>query len=112
MHCFLHLSGKADFSQVTDLTWEQLEHLENENWHLLSEVGEVRNKLKKQLLTEDCLKDNEDMLQFYAGLPNFSVLMGLLEVQKEGMGRTSRNSLTLFQEMLIFLIWLHLNVPV
>ncbi|KAL1473040.1 hypothetical protein MTO96_038970, partial [Rhipicephalus appendiculatus] len=94
--------GKADFSQVADLTMEQLEHLENENRHLLSEVGEVRNKLKKQMITEDCLKENEDMLQLYTGL---------LEVLKVGMTRTSRNSLTLFQEMLIFLIRLRLNVP-
>lgn len=104
-------SGKVDFSHVTDLTMEQIEHLENENRHLLSEVGEVRNKLNKQMLTEDCLRENEDMLQFYTGLPNFSLLIALLEVLKEGMARTNRNSLTLFQEMLIFLIRLRLNVP-
>ncbi|XP_049524116.1 uncharacterized protein LOC119453449 [Dermacentor silvarum] len=103
--------GKADFSHVTELTMEQIEHLENENRHLLSEVGEVRNKLNKQMLTEDCLRENEDMLQFYTGLSNFSLLMALLEVLKEGMARTNRNSLTLFQEMLIFLIRLRLNVP-
>ncbi|XP_075550809.1 uncharacterized protein LOC142584582 isoform X2 [Dermacentor variabilis] len=102
--------GKADFSHVTDLTMEQIEHLENENRHLLSEVGEVRNKLNKQILTEECLRENEDMLQFYTGSSNFSLLMALLEVLKEGMAHTNRDSLT-FQEMLIFLIRLRLNVP-
>ncbi|XP_077492149.1 uncharacterized protein LOC144103257 [Amblyomma americanum] len=103
--------GKADFTQVTDLTMEQIQHLENENRHLLSELGEVRNKLNKQGLTEDCLRENEDMSQLYTGLPNFTLLMALLELLKEGMAHTSRNSLTLFQEMLMFLIRLRLNVP-
>nr|XP_054919818.1 uncharacterized protein LOC126516758 [Dermacentor andersoni] len=61
--------GKADFSHVTDLTMEQIEHLEERE-----------------------------------SAPALRVL-------KEGMARTNRNSLTLFQEMLIFLIRLRLNVP-
>ncbi|KAH6921262.1 hypothetical protein HPB50_027752 [Hyalomma asiaticum] len=33
--------GKVDFSHVNDLTMEQIEHLENENRHLLSEVQRI-----------------------------------------------------------------------
>ncbi|XP_070379368.1 uncharacterized protein [Dermacentor albipictus] len=63
------------------------------------------------VLSEDILKTREDMVQFYTGLPNFALLLVLFNLLKEGATHTSRNSLTAFQEMVIFLMRLRLNTP-
>ncbi|XP_072146248.1 uncharacterized protein [Dermacentor andersoni] len=86
-------------------------HLEEENRHLLSELRDAKQELSMHVLSEDILKTREDMVQFYTGLPNFALLFVLFNLLKEGATHTSRNSLTAFQEMVIFLMRLRLNTP-
>ncbi|XP_065302248.1 uncharacterized protein [Dermacentor albipictus] len=112
-HRFLLKSVKieADFIHVTELTMAHIGQLEEENRHLLSELRDVKQELSMHVLSEDILKTREDMVQFYTGLPNFALLLVLFNLLEEGATHTSRNSLTAFQEMVIFLMRLRLNTP-
>ncbi|XP_077547468.1 uncharacterized protein LOC144159692, partial [Haemaphysalis longicornis] len=102
---------KANFGQTTDLTMLDIKLLEEENCRLLAEVVETKKKLSTHMLTEDCLKERPDMVQFYTGLPSFTILFALYTLLEVSVSHTSRNALTKFQEMIVFLIRLRLNVP-
>lgn len=82
-----------------------------ENCCLLAEVVDTKNKLSTHMLTEDCLKERPDMVQFYTGLPSFTILTALYTLLEVSVSHTSRNALTKFQEMIGFLIRLRINVP-
>ncbi|KAL3192825.1 hypothetical protein MRX96_058683 [Rhipicephalus microplus] len=105
------LSGRTDFGQTTELTMLQIKLLEEENNRLISELVDTKGKLRPHILSEECLKEKPDMLQFYTGMPNFNLLWALFLVLERGISHTSLNCLTKFQEMLAFLICLRLNVP-
>ncbi|KAH7933529.1 hypothetical protein HPB49_013385 [Dermacentor silvarum] len=102
---------KRDFGQNTELTMLQIQLLEDENNRLLSELVETKSKLGTYMLTEDCLKEKPDMLQFYSGLPSFDLLWAFFLVLEGSVSHKSQNCFTKFQEMLVFLIRLRLNVP-
>ncbi|KAL3171804.1 hypothetical protein MRX96_001446 [Rhipicephalus microplus] len=89
----------------------QIKLLEKENIRLISELVDTKGKLRTHILSEECLKEKPDMLQFYTGMPNFNLLWALFLVSERGISHTSLNCLTKFQEMLVFLICLCLNVP-
>nr|XP_037268878.1 uncharacterized protein LOC119160756 [Rhipicephalus microplus] len=89
----------------------QIKLLEEENNRLISELVDTKGQLRTRILSEECLKEKPDMLQFYTGMPNFNLLWALFLVLERGISHTSLNCLTKFQEMLVFLICLRLNVP-
>ncbi|XP_075737083.1 swt1 RNA endoribonuclease isoform X2 [Rhipicephalus microplus] len=105
------ISGRTDFGQTTELTMLQIKLLEEENNRLISELVDTKGQLRTRILSEECLKEKPDMLQFYTGMPNFNLLWALFLVLERGISHTSLNCLTKFQEMLVFLICLRLNVP-
>ncbi|KAH8027494.1 hypothetical protein HPB51_007027 [Rhipicephalus microplus] len=104
------ISGRTDFGQTTELTMLQIKLLEEENNHLISELVDTKGQLRTHILSEECLKEKPDMLQFYTGMPNFILLWALFLVLERGISHTSLNCLTKFQEMFVFLICLRLNV--
>lgn len=63
------------------------------------------------MLIEDCLKERTDMVQFYTGLPSFTIFTAIYTLLEVSVSHTSRNALTKFQEMIIFLTRLRPNVP-
>lgn len=63
------------------------------------------------MLTKDCLEERPDMVQFYTGLPSFIILCTLRTLLEASVSHTSRNALTKFQEMMVFLMRLRLNMP-
>ncbi|XP_037560376.1 uncharacterized protein LOC119437417 [Dermacentor silvarum] len=107
---FCARSDVAEFSQNTDLTMADIALMEEENKHL-SKLVDAKDAFGTHLLTEDVLRQKEDMLQFYTGLPSFPISYVLFELLKGSVSHNSRNCLTQFQEMLIFLMRLRLNLP-
>ncbi|KAL1439516.1 hypothetical protein MTO96_010156 [Rhipicephalus appendiculatus] len=105
------LAETAEFSQNTELTMVVIALMEEENKYVLAKLVDAKAALSTHLLTEDGLRKEEDKVQFYTGLPSFTILIALFEVLKGSVSHNSRNSLTQFQEMLIFLMRLRLNLP-
>ena len=70
---------------------------------------------KNQLLTSDLsqsgFEGNDEKTQFYTGFPTFSMLMQLFTLIAPHVVSTSTNALCQFQEYLLVLIRLRLNVP-
>lgn len=104
-------SETAEFSQNTELTMADIALMEEGNKYLLAKLVDAKATLSTHLLTEDGLRKEEDKVQFYTVLPSFTILISLFKVLKGSVSHNSRNSLTQFQEMLIFLMRLRLNLP-
>ena len=75
------------------------------------ELAELKKKLLETDLTEDNLKDNDENTAFYTGLPNFLVFIQVLKLCDAFVLSTATNSLTKFQELLLVLMRLRLNIP-
>ena len=76
--------------------------LKLENEHLFK-------KLRKITLCQDALKCNEKLVSFYTGLPNYTTLSLLVESAAASLPVT-KTKLSVFQQILIVLIKLRLNL--
>ena len=65
---------------------------------------------KTQPFTEDYFKDSDDKTRFYTGLPDFHLLAKTFEFVSPYVTRRTK-TLSLFQEFVMVLIKLRLNVP-
>ena len=65
---------------------------------------------KTQPFTEDYFKDSDDKTRFYTGLPDFDVLMTTFNFVSPHVTRRTK-TLSPFQEFVMALIKLRLNVP-
>ena len=65
---------------------------------------------KTQPFTEDYFKDSDDKTRFYTGLPDFHLLTKTFEFVSSYVTRRTK-TLSLFQEYVMVLIKLRLNVP-
>ncbi|XP_077529339.1 uncharacterized protein LOC144141698 [Haemaphysalis longicornis] len=102
---------RGTVSTQTEMTMEDITRLEEENIRLLFELCDTRKKLVVHTLTQEAMEEHEDMAQFYTGLPNFALVLALFQLLEPSVSHTSRNCLTKFQEMVIFLMRLRLNLP-
>ena len=66
---------------------------------------------KTQPFTEDYFKDSDDKTRFYTGLPDFHLLTRTFEFVSPYVTRRTK-TLSLFQEFVMVLIKLRLNVPI
>ena len=66
--------------------------------------------LKTQPFTDDYFKDSDDRSRFYTGLPDFHLLTTTFEFVSPYVTRRTK-TLSLFQEFVMVLIKLRLNVP-
>ena len=82
----------------------QIYQLEESNRSLFTELSEVKNKL----LTSDL---SHEKTQFYTGIPTFSMFLRFFTVITPPVFSTSTNALCQFQEYLLVLLRLRLNVP-
>lgn len=86
-----------------DILERKIEVLENEN-------KELKEKIAKTIpLHEDNLNDDEKV-KFYTGLPNIHILLTLFNLISPFVSRSNRSSLSLFQELVLTLCRLRLNL--
>ena len=62
-------------------------------------------------LSQNGFEGNDEKTQFYTGIPTFSMLMQLFTLIAPHVDSTSTNALCQFQEYLLVLLCLRLNVP-
>ena len=83
----------------TDLTMEEIDELIN-----------MKENTKQQSLSESWFKADDDRVRFYTGLPVMAVLMAVFNLISPGL--PERKSLTKFQQLVITLMRLRLNIPI
>lgn len=117
---FPHNSGSIGFQiewlsahkeYQTDLSMAQIYQLEECNRSLFTEPSKVKNKLLTSDLSQSGFEGNNGKTQFYTGIPMFSMFMQLFTLIAPHVVSTSTNALCQFQEYLLVLIRLWLNVP-
>lgn len=91
-----------------------MEDIEKEECFMRTCVGEL-NELKIQLLnvkiSEQSFRDNDEKTKFYTGIPSFVFLINVLNIVAPYVKHTSTNALSQFQEFLITLMKMKLNIP-
>lgn len=79
---------------------------------LAAENLELRNKLAAFEVGEAMFKDDDKKVNFYTGLPTFSTLMLVFGLVSDHMSVTAHSSLNKFQQFVMVLMKLRLNMPV
>ena len=84
---------------------------------LEDDLQAVRSELRKARSASSCvseaeLEKDDKWVTFYTGLPNFQVLLLVLNLVSARVGTGARNALSPFQEMMISLMRLRLNLCV
>lgn len=79
--------------------------------NLQCELSELKQKLLDAQLNMETFQNNNEKTQFYTGLPNFFMLIQVYHLVLPYIKSTSTNALTPFQELLLVLIRVRLNVP-
>ncbi|XP_077552871.1 uncharacterized protein LOC144167458 [Haemaphysalis longicornis] len=110
VRCLFESSLHAKKSQQPSMRAARIASLEQENGRLQSEVDTLKQQLAEKSLAEDILKLKEGMVAFYTGLPNYEVLKAVYDLIELDAHHTSRNCLLKFQEMVVFLMRLRLNL--
>lgn len=93
-----------------DTLMKQLQMAWNDNVALRTTLQEVTKKLDSCILNEESFTKSDERVKFYTGLPNFFILKSVFELITEKMDFSLLSSLTPFQEFLVVLIRLRLNL--
>lgn len=109
-----------DVACQTDLSVDDLDKLNDELFRLKDsestlhlQLAELKLKsVKTSELNEQVLSQNDDLVRFYTGLINFHILITFYNFVERNVSHDStRNAISKFNEFLIVLIKLRLNVP-
>ena len=114
--------GEGQCNQVDNITVtaERIQLLETEVFTLSTQVATLRDENNKlttilnspePLLDENNLKENDSLVAFYTGLPNFAVLMTIFNLVAPAVTSTARCALPKFSQMICVLLKLRLGVP-
>ncbi|CAN7990435.1 unnamed protein product, partial [Ixodes hexagonus] len=93
----------------TDLTVEQIEAIESTSQVQTAEIHTLMVNLSAHKLDEEALKQDQGLVQFYTGLPNFEVLQAVFDLVRGSVSHTPLNCLSQFEEMMVLFLRLRLN---
>lgn len=93
----------------TDLTMGDMAALEQQCVALNDRIHAQQNEIERLQLTEEAFRTCKTRVTFYTGMGNFALLLALFS-QMEGYVAHCANSLTKFQEFVLFLVKLKLNL--
>lgn len=92
----------------TDLTMEDIKKLEIVQNHYIEEVCKLKNKLDCHTLSEKTFENDDKKVLYYTGLINFAILSHIYNLVDPYLKK--RTSVTKFQQLIITLIHLRLNI--
>ncbi|XP_065297009.2 uncharacterized protein [Dermacentor albipictus] len=104
--------GEKGIVVQTDMTMGDLEALEKECVSLNERLYAARNENKLLELREDALKCSDRKVAYYTGMANFTILYALFGVIERFVSHNAKNSLPKFQEFLLFIMKLKLNLQI
>ena len=94
----------------TDETLFGLQQLQDDLQSLRSETLHLHSKVKSLEISEDSFKDDDAKVTFFTGLHNFAILMHVFNFLTDTVTHSPNCLLTLFQEFVLFVMHLRLNV--
>ena len=96
---------------MTDLNMESLDALEKECCRFRHKIFELKATLNDIRLTKEALEGADGQVKFYTGLPSFVTLIAIFNfVSAHIVESCTTRSLTNFQQFLMVLIKLRLNI--
>ena len=97
--------------EATTMTDTVFDALEGECYRLRCENLELKETLKCMSLTKEALDGADERVKFYTGLPSYAILMVIFNFVSAHVRESCRpNSLTNFQQFLMVLMKLRLNL--
>lgn len=94
----------------TELTMRDIDALEQQCMMLNDRLYTQQKENQRLQLTEDALRSCETKVSFYTGMGNFAVLLALFSLIEGYVSHGANNSLTKFQEFVLFLMKMKLNL--
>ncbi|XP_055004626.1 uncharacterized protein LOC129407470 isoform X2 [Boleophthalmus pectinirostris] len=95
----------------TNLIMDDLEKMEDVLRQNTVELGDLRSKAVDTQFSQESFKENEDKTKFYTGLPNFLVLMQIFQLCEPYITCSSVSVLSKFEQLILVLMRLRLNLP-
>ena len=106
-----NLSELNDCNVQTDLTLSNVSAIEDELTRLNKELYDLRDENKKlKVGTSAWFQGKDEKVNFYTGLPSFKILMVLFNYLSVVLPRSANTILTPFQEFVLALMRLRLNL--
>lgn len=87
---------------------EKMEDVQRQN---TTELGDLRAKAMDTQFNKESFEKNEDKTRFYTGLPNFLVLIQIFELCKPYISCGPMSVLSKFEQFILVLMKLRLNLP-
>nr|XP_054591229.1 uncharacterized protein LOC129155095 [Nothobranchius furzeri] len=104
--------GYADAGTQTELTMKDIEKMEDVLRQNTTELADLHSKkLDTNFCQNSFEKKNEDKTKFYKGLPNFLVLLQIFELCEPYITYGPMSVLSKFEQFMLVLIRLRLNLP-
>ena len=106
----------ADSSVQTEMTFVDLKALENDYQQRMSENLELKDKLQSTAVSNafpdrEILSKDDKLVNSYTGLPSFEILDALFRFVAAYISHTTSNKLTKFQQFIMVLMKLRMNLP-
>ena len=107
----LHVTPKTvDAECQTDLTAFSLMEMEECINNMTLELSDLKQKLMETDLKEESFRNSDEKTKFYTGVPNFLILQQILDICSPFIYTGTINALSQFQELLLTLMRLRLNL--
>ncbi|KAL1484967.1 hypothetical protein MTO96_049897 [Rhipicephalus appendiculatus] len=103
--------AETGVSVQTDMTASNIEALEKECVHLNQYLYTARVKMELLEMTEEMLRRCEPKVIYYTGLSSFNTLQAVFKLLERYVPHGVNNSLTKFQEFVIFMMKMKLCLP-
>ncbi len=87
---------------------EKMEDVQRQN---TTELADLRAKAMDTQFNKESFEKNEDKTRFYTGLPNFLVLIQIFELCKPYISCGPMSVLSKFEQFILVLMKLRLNLP-
>ncbi|KAM7305805.1 uncharacterized protein ISCGN_015701 [Ixodes scapularis] len=104
------ISEETGTSVQTDVTAAHIAAMEDDLAFVNTEVYALRQSKEDYQLTAAALQRDPKKVKCYTGLESFDVLLGVYHLIECAVHHTATNSLSKFQEFLVFLMKLRLNL--
>lgn len=106
------VDGDTGITTQTEMTGGLIEAMSSEINNLTSEIAQTKSQLAKQEMSEHFFKFDDDKVRFYTGLQTYQILMLIFGFIQPHIYVNARSALTSFQQVIMTLMKLRLNLPV
>ena len=99
-----------DVSCQTELSSYDIANMDDDLKRSTEEINKLKREVLSAFLTKESFENSDEKVLFYTGLPNFITLMAIFDLLEPFITITARSSLDKFQQVLVFLMRMRLNL--